>query len=67
MYSFVSHSTILSCSVSSQMLSITFEVDTNVSLVLALLQRGRVVFETRAQIVQYETVLIIYLDGTNIS
>lgn len=66
-YSFVSPSTILSCSISFHMLSITFEVDSNVSLVLALLQRGRVVFEARAQILQYETVLIIYLYGTNIS
>lgn len=66
-YSFVSPSTILSCSITSQMLSITFEVDSNVSLVLALLQRVRVVFEARAQILQYETVHIIYLYGTNIS
>lgn len=65
-YNFVSPSSILSCSISSQMLSITYEMDTNVSLVLALFQRGRVVFKTRAQILQYETV-IIYLNGTNIS
>lgn len=50
-----------------RILAIRFEVDTNMSPVLYLPQRGRVILEARAWVLQYEIVLLIYLYRNYIS
>lgn len=49
------------------MLAVRLEVAIHISPVLVLLQRGRVILEARARVLEYEIVLIVSLYGTYIS